>query len=126
MYKKHLRIAQCPPENLATNAALPIADEPLPKDWQPVGTLPYSCLEAVQHSTGTGGGLDLRLADAYSAGATLFELLTGRLPVEISDEDRHREDQLDDIARISAWEQRLLRRVRPPTSSTGPTMYLAR
>jgi hypothetical protein len=68
----------------------------------------------MQHSIGTCSGVDLRLADAYSAGATLFELLTGRLPIELSDEEWRTERELEDHARMAAWEQRLLRRVRLP------------
>ncbi len=57
-----------------------------------LGTAVYSSLEAVQNFSdeeggGGGGGFDLQRDDSYAAGATLFELLTGELPVVVAEED---------------------------------------
>ena len=70
-------------------------------------TPPYACLEALQFGLGTGGRYDVKLADAYSAGATFFTLLTGSPPVCVTDEE---EAAADDSWR--PWEAALLRRVR--------------
>ena len=66
------------------------------------GTAAYACLEAVQCSK----DCDLRLADAYGAGATLFELLTGFEAVAVD-----REEALLAGGSLQAWEAALLRRV---------------
>ena len=62
----------------------------------------YACLEAVQCSE----DCDLALADAYGAGATLFQLLTGNEPVSV---DREEEFLAGDS--LDAWRAALLRRV---------------
>ena len=70
-------------------------------------TTSYACLEAVRCGTGTVGGCDLRLADAYGVGVTLYYLLTGRLPVTV---DRAAEKAAPNS--LTVWEEALLSRVR--------------
>ena len=48
-----------------------------------LGTPHYASLEALQHCMDGGDGFDLHRSDVYSAGATLFELLMGELPVKV-------------------------------------------
>ncbi len=96
---------------------MPVADEVLSEDFEPGGTPSYMSMEAVQRSVGSGGHFDLRAADAYGAGATLFQLLTGRLPIEVSEEELRVDDELEHHARMLAWERRLLSRVRPALRS---------
>ena len=61
-----------------------------------IGTAAYSSLEALQNARddgcgdggGGGGGFDLPCNDAYAAGVTLLQLLTGSLPVAVAEEER--------------------------------------
>ena len=56
-----------------------------------LGTAAYSSLEALQHYLDQegGGGFDLQRNDSYAAGVTLFELLTGALPVVVAEEEEY-------------------------------------
>jgi len=49
-----------------------------------VGTPVYACPKFMLAAVGRRQPVDLRKADAYSAGATLHEVLTGRLPTPLA------------------------------------------
>ena len=82
------------------------------------GNPAYACPEALRNGR-TGKRYDLALADSYSVGATLFQLLTGELPVRAPREGAAlagaswslRWDQ-----RLLRWERCLLERVRSSSS----------
>ena len=89
------------------------------KPGEYLGTVVYSSLEALQHLLGRkggGGGFDLQRADSYSAGATLFQLLTGKLPLVVPDEEEEY-PLLACEAAILQWV--LARRVRSSVAACG-------
>lgn len=72
-----------------------------------LSTPAYACLEAVQLAPGPAARFDLALAGAYSVGVTLYELLTGALPVTVTAEEPEATG-----GSLLDWEAALLWRVR--------------
>ena len=56
-----------------------------------VGTPVYACPKLMLAAVGRRQPVDLRKADAYSAGATLHEVLTGRLPTPLANDAGYQE-----------------------------------
>ena len=50
-----------------------------------MGTFAYACPSFVHNMKGLRQRVDLRKADAYSAGASIYEVLTGQLPLPLHD-----------------------------------------
>ncbi len=104
---------QCPD---GLNVWRPVAGAVL-KPGEFLGTAAYTCLEALQHyihGESGDGAFDLQRADRYSAGATLFELLTGELPVMVLEDEY---ELLAYEAAILRWV--LARRIHTPAAAHG-------
>ena len=89
-----------------------------------LGTAAYSSLEALQHvihAEGGAGGFDLQRNDSYSAGAMLFHLLTGALPVVLPEEEEYEliYELLAHEAAILRWV--LARRIRTAAAAAHGT-----